>query len=127
MVPASSAAARPRIGRVPVVAAIHRCGCVTGHTFEGYLAEAAFCPEALRIERERLVLRGVQRETKLDDHIMDDLIPALEGREAALEAHRRAAGVAERIVRTSDPELLPGDVPKAAPSPRPEASTGEAS
>ena len=112
--PVAPPAAGPGIGRVPVVAAVHRCGCVTGHTPEGYLAEAAFCDEALPIERERLALRTAQRATEMDDPAMDALIPALEGREEALEAHRRCSGVAERVVRTSDPALLPGEDPVSA-------------
>ncbi len=110
------------LGRVAVVAATHRCGCLTGHTPEGYLAEAAFCDEALPIERERLALRTAQRRTEMDDPAMDALIPALEAREEALEAHRRYAGVADRVVRTSDPALLPGESParsgEAAPQTR---------
>ena len=102
--------------RVCVVAEIHNCGCVTSHTPAGYLTEAVFCSEALPIERERLVLRRVQRQTELEDPRMDELIPALEAREAALEAHRRGAGVAETVDRMSDPDLLPGEVPVAAPA-----------
>jgi hypothetical protein len=102
------------IGRVTVVAVTHRCGCLVARTLEGYLAEAAFCAEALPIERERLALQTEQRRTEMDDPAMDELIPALEGGEEDLEAHRRSAGVAERVVRTSDPALLPGEVPVSA-------------
>ncbi|MGB3635076.1 MAG: hypothetical protein WA982_13615 [Rubrobacteraceae bacterium] len=103
-------------GRMPVIATLYRCGCVTSHTPAGYLTEAVFCPEALTIERERLVLQRVQRKTELEDPRMDELIPALEEREAALEAHRRGAGIAETVDRMSDPDLLPGEVPVAAPA-----------
>lgn len=104
------------VGRVPVIAVVHRCGCVTSHTPAGYLAEAVFCAEALPIERERLVLRRIQQETELEDPRLDQLIPALEERQDTLQAHRRRAGVAEVVSRISDPDLLPGEAPVAAPA-----------
>lgn len=102
------------VGRVPVISTLHRCGCLTDHTPAGYLAEAVFCAEALPIEREHLVLRRIQQQTALEDPRLDELIPALEQREADLEAHRRRAGVAETVARMSDPDLLPGEVPVEA-------------
>ena len=108
----------PVIGQVTVIAEIYACGCLRGHTPQGYLAEAAFCEEALPIERGRLALRRLQRDTELEDPAMDEIIPGLENLEEDLEAHRRAAGVVQKVVRgsASDPDLLPGDVPMLIPA-----------
>lgn len=111
------------VGRVPVIAVVHRCGCVTSHTPAGYLAEAVFCAEALAFDGERLVLRRIQQQTELEDPRLDQLIPALEEREDTLEAHRRSTGVAETVSRMSDPDLLPGEIPIAAPA-KPDSKRG---
>lgn len=106
----------PVIGQVTVIAEIYACGCLRGHTPQCYLAEAAFCEEALPIERGRLALRRLQRNTELENPAMDELIPGLENLEEDLEAHRRAAGVVQKVVRMSNPDLLPGEVPKLIPA-----------
>lgn len=98
------------IAPAPVAVSRRRfcCGCLTGYTEAGYLAETEFCEEGLALQTELLDLRARQRGMDLDHPCLPAAVAALGAREAAITAHRTRAGLATISERECRAEIGEG-------------------
>lgn len=97
-----------------IVARTFRCGCMTGHTDSGMMAEAEYCEQGLGLALALRIQRDLVRLTEFSDPRYESRFARLEEIERELHEHRDASGIADRVRRPHDPSKLIGETPRRA-------------